>query len=107
MKFLGAFICALFIATTVGAATADEVESWKREFPLVSVVESFGLRVMVSEYERLVSQATSANLASTLRMLHERAERDMLDAKNTRSAESRDKLNWLNTRFMPYLRKMG
>jgi hypothetical protein len=85
VKLFGAFICALFIATRVSAATADEGDSSKRELPLVSVVGMFGLRVMLPGCERLVAQATSANLQSTSRMLHERPKRDILNARNTRS----------------------
>jgi hypothetical protein len=107
VKFLGAFVCALLLAATVGAATPDEVDAWKREFPFVRVAESFELRLMVSEYERLVAQATSANIAATVRMLHERVERDILDTKGRRSTEAREKFSWLVTRFQPFLRKMG
>ena len=114
MKLLSSVLIALLVAVSGRGATPDEVTAWKREFPVVSVEAPFAVRMMVSQYEVSVSQATAANLYPLIRNLRERAEKDLADATQTArggkgpsAKDAREKRAWLNDRFLPFLRKMG
>ena len=99
----------MLIATAVHAATASEVEAWKKRFPTVSVTDAFGLRQMAAEYERAVAATTNETVMSTVRMLREKAEKDLAAAtevvrgQGAWAAEAKEKCNWIVGRLLPFL----
>ena len=114
MKRILVLLLGCITATTLLAATADEVTAWKRDFPTVGVETSFGLRNLVTQYETAVRLSTPENIYATVRTLRQRAERDLEEAsklaksgKGPTAQEARQKRDWLMTRFLPFVRKMG
>lgn len=107
-KMFQALLCAMVVATVASAATPAEVEAWKKSFPVMSKAEPAALRELESGYQWLVKQATPANIERTLRMLHEKADKDIESAGElARSSRSRTdagrKLTWLNKKMLPFI----
>ena len=79
-RILNAFCLLLLMATAANAATADEVQAWKRRFPGVALEAPFELRTMVSRYEAEVSQITKEGLYPAIARLRQRAQNEISDA---------------------------
>ena len=131
MKLCVSALCALFILFTAGAATATaptaaQVEAWKRQFPAVSPGPAPKLYEMVSGYQSQVKLATAENIHSTVRMLREKADKELLaigeklksipkpDPKVKKKTpataewfEANENIQWLKYRLLPYLARMG
>jgi len=125
-------LCALFFVFTASAATVPtapttaQVEAWKKLFPIVSPGQTPKVYEMVSGYQSLVKLATAENIASTVRTLREKADKELLaigeqlksiptpgpkEKKRTPATaewfDANEKINWLKTRLSPFLAKMG
>ena len=132
MKLCVPALCALFIVSAAGAATVPaapttaQVEAWKRLFPAISPGPTPTVYEMTTSYQTLVKQATAENIATTVRTLREKADKELLaigeelksipapgPKMKKRTPETAPwfdanlKISWLKTRLLPFLAKMG
>jgi hypothetical protein len=110
-------VVAGLLVPSVRAATPTQIEAWKKGFPAAMPGDSAYLHRLIAGYETMVKQVTATTAKKLLPLMRSKLIREQqvaaarlhptkpsaLPFTDVERAEIEAELNWLNTKFAPFL----